>query len=149
MEIERLLDAGDRVVSLFRLRAVGAGSGAAVERRDGIMWTFRDDKLFRVDYFNDQDEALEAVGLRDQSLTHPTRSGREPHLAAGVRLQRTSASSAPAPARRSPFAESNVVTVDVDHHGCPGGPLHEGQAPSAVPSRDAPRRPSPSGPGGA
>ena len=63
MEIERLIDAGDRVVSLFRLRAVGAGSGAVVERSDGIVWTFRDDKLFRVDYFNDQGEALEAVGL--------------------------------------------------------------------------------------
>lgn len=63
MEIERLIDAGDRVVSLFRLRAVGAGSRAVVERRDGIVWTFRDDKLFRVDYFNDQGEALEAVGL--------------------------------------------------------------------------------------
>ena len=63
MEIERLIDAGDRVVSLFRLRAVGAGSGAAVERRDGIVWTYRDDKLFRVEYFNDQDEALEAAGL--------------------------------------------------------------------------------------
>ena len=65
MEIERLIDAGDRVVSLLRLRAVGAGSGAVVERSDGIVWTFRDDKLFRVDYFNNQDEALEAVGLRD------------------------------------------------------------------------------------
>ena len=65
MEIERLIDAGDRVVSLLRLRAVGVGSGAVVERSDGIVWTFRDDKLFRVDYFNNQDEALEAVGLRE------------------------------------------------------------------------------------
>jgi ketosteroid isomerase-like protein len=65
MEIEQLDRAGDRVVSLLRLRAVGAGSGAVVERSDGIVWTFRDDKLFRVDYFNDQDEALEAVGLRE------------------------------------------------------------------------------------
>jgi hypothetical protein len=52
-------------VSLFRLRAVGGGSGAVVERSDGIVGTFRDDKLFRVDYFNDQGEALDAVGLRE------------------------------------------------------------------------------------
>src|SRR5262249_22429855 len=65
IEIERLIDAGDRVVSLFRLRAIGAGSGAAVARSDGIVWTYRDDKLVRVDYFNDQDEALAAVGLRE------------------------------------------------------------------------------------
>jgi hypothetical protein len=65
VEIEGLIDAWDRVVSRFRLRAAGAGSDAAVERRGGIVWTYRDDKLFRVDYFNDQDEALEAAGLRE------------------------------------------------------------------------------------
>jgi ketosteroid isomerase-like protein len=60
-----LVDAGDRVVSLFRIRAVGAGSGVPVERGDGIVWTFRDGKLARLDYFNDQGAALEAVGLRE------------------------------------------------------------------------------------
>jgi ketosteroid isomerase-like protein len=65
MEVERLVDAGDRVVSLFRIRAVGAGSGVPVERGDGIVWTFRDGKLARLDYFNDQGAALEAVGLRE------------------------------------------------------------------------------------
>jgi ketosteroid isomerase-like protein len=65
MEVERVIDAGDRVVSLFRIRAVGAGSGAAVKRGDGMVWTFRGDKLARLDYFNDQDEALEAVGLKE------------------------------------------------------------------------------------
>jgi ketosteroid isomerase-like protein len=65
MEVERVIDAGDRVVSLFRIRAVGAGSGATVERGDGMVWTFRGDKLARLDYFNDQDEALEAVGLKE------------------------------------------------------------------------------------
>jgi ketosteroid isomerase-like protein len=35
MDIKRILDAGDRVVALFRIRAVGAGSGARVERDDG------------------------------------------------------------------------------------------------------------------
>ena len=65
MELERLIDAGDRVVSLFRIRAVGAGSGVPVERGDAMVWTFRDDKLARLDYFNDQGQALEAVGLRE------------------------------------------------------------------------------------
>jgi hypothetical protein len=55
---------GSRRVAV-RLRAVGAGSGAVVQRSDDIVWTFRDDKLFRVDYFNDQGEALDAVGLRE------------------------------------------------------------------------------------
>jgi ketosteroid isomerase-like protein len=65
MEVERLIDAGDRVVSLFRIRAVGAGSGVAVERGDGMVWTFRDGKLARLDYFNDQAQALEAAGLSE------------------------------------------------------------------------------------
>ena len=63
MEVERLIDAGDRVVSLVRIRAVGAGSGVAVERGDGMVWTFRNGKLARLDYFNDQEEALRAAGL--------------------------------------------------------------------------------------
>ena len=67
MHIERLIDVGDRVVSLFRIRAVGAGSGIAVERGDGMVWTFRDGKLARLDYFNDQNQALEAVGLGDEA----------------------------------------------------------------------------------
>ena len=62
MDVERVIDAGDRVVSLFRIRAVGAGSGIPVERGDGMVWVFRDGKLVRLDYFNDQDEALRSVG---------------------------------------------------------------------------------------
>jgi ketosteroid isomerase-like protein len=65
MELERVIDVGDRVVSLFRIRAVGAGSGVPVERGDAMVWTFRDGKLARLDYFNDQGQALEAVGLRE------------------------------------------------------------------------------------
>ena len=63
MDLERLVEAGDRVVSLFRIRAVGAGSGVLVERDDGMVWTFRDGRLVRLDYFNDQHQALEAAGL--------------------------------------------------------------------------------------
>jgi ketosteroid isomerase-like protein len=65
LEVERLVDAGDRILSLFRIRAVGAGSGVPVERRDAMVWAFRDGKLVRLDYFNDQRQALEAVGLRE------------------------------------------------------------------------------------
>ena len=65
MEVERVIDTGDRVVSLFRIRAVGVGSGVPVERGDGMVWKFRDGKLARLDYFNDQGQALEAAGLRE------------------------------------------------------------------------------------
>jgi ketosteroid isomerase-like protein len=65
VDVERLIDAGDRIVSLFRIRAVGAGSGVSVERGDAMVLRFRDGKLARLDYFNDQAEALEAAGLSE------------------------------------------------------------------------------------
>ena len=58
MEVERVIDAGNRVVSLFRIHAVGARSGVAVERGDRMVWTFRDGTLVRLDYFNAQELAL-------------------------------------------------------------------------------------------
>jgi hypothetical protein len=36
-----------------------------VERRDGIMWTIRDGKTVRIDYFSSPDEALRAAGLKE------------------------------------------------------------------------------------
>jgi len=62
MDLERLVDAGDRVVSLFVMRATGRGSGATVERKDAMISTFRSGKVTRVEYFNDQSQALEAAG---------------------------------------------------------------------------------------
>jgi ketosteroid isomerase-like protein len=62
MDLERLVDAGDRVVSLFVMRATGRGSGATVERKDAMISTFRSGKIARVEYFNDQAQALEAAG---------------------------------------------------------------------------------------
>ncbi len=51
------------MISLFRIRAVGAASGVTVERDDAMVWTFRNGMLLRLDYFNDQAQALETVGL--------------------------------------------------------------------------------------
>jgi ketosteroid isomerase-like protein len=58
IDLKRLVDAGDRVVSLFRMRATGRRSGVSVS-------TFRDGKVTRIDYYNDQAQALEAVGLSE------------------------------------------------------------------------------------
>ena len=65
MELQKVIDVGDQVVSLFRIHAVGAGSGVAVQRGDGMLWTFRNGKLIRLDYFNDQKQALRAAGLSE------------------------------------------------------------------------------------
>jgi ketosteroid isomerase-like protein len=65
IDLERLVDVGDRVVSLFRMRATGRRSGVSIERKDAIVSTFRDGKVTRIDYYNDQAQALEAVGLSE------------------------------------------------------------------------------------
>jgi ketosteroid isomerase-like protein len=63
MELQELVEAGDRIVSLFRIRAVGAGSGVSVERGDAMVWKFRDGRLVRLDYFNDQRQALDSLDV--------------------------------------------------------------------------------------
>jgi uncharacterized protein len=62
-ESEELIDAGDdRVVEVVRLSARGR-NGISVERQDGVVYTVRDGKLLRLDYYGSRAEALEAVGL--------------------------------------------------------------------------------------
>jgi ketosteroid isomerase-like protein len=65
MELEALLDAGESVVALIRMKATGAGSGVAVERQDAMVFNVRDGKIVRLDYYNDQELARETVGLRE------------------------------------------------------------------------------------
>jgi uncharacterized protein len=64
-EAEDFVDAGDRVVAVLRVHAKGRGSGADVERLDGAVWTLRDGKCIRLDYYGSKAEALEAVGRRE------------------------------------------------------------------------------------
>jgi ketosteroid isomerase-like protein len=65
-EPEQFIDAGDRVVAVLRVHAKGRGSGVDVERVDGAVWTLRDDKCIRLDYYGSKVEALEAVVLSEQ-----------------------------------------------------------------------------------
>jgi ketosteroid isomerase-like protein len=66
MEPERWIDAGDKVVLIFQMTAKGKGSGVEVKRRDAIVWTVSDGKAVRLDYYNNEAQALEAVGLSEQ-----------------------------------------------------------------------------------
>jgi ketosteroid isomerase-like protein len=59
------LNAGDRVIAVFRLRATGRESGVTVEREDAMVHTVRDGKIARIDYYNSREQALEAVGLQE------------------------------------------------------------------------------------
>jgi ketosteroid isomerase-like protein len=63
MEPKRWIDAGDRVVLVFEITATGRGSGVVVKREDAMVWTLSDGRTVRLDYYNNVEQALEAVGL--------------------------------------------------------------------------------------
>jgi ketosteroid isomerase-like protein len=62
---EEFIEAGDRVVAGLMVHAKGRGSGVDLKRLDGAVWTLRDGKCIRLDYYGSKEEALEAVGLRE------------------------------------------------------------------------------------
>jgi ketosteroid isomerase-like protein len=53
----------DRTLSLFRIYARGKSSGVELVRGDAAIAEFRDGKIVRIAYYNDQAQALEAAGL--------------------------------------------------------------------------------------
>jgi ketosteroid isomerase-like protein len=55
----------DRTLSLFRIYARGTGSGVELARDDAAIGEFRDGKIVRIAYYNDQAQALEAAGLSE------------------------------------------------------------------------------------
>ena len=64
VELEGFIDAGDEVVSLVRVRAQTTRDAVAVEHESAAVWLVRDDKIVRVRFYLDREQALEAAGLR-------------------------------------------------------------------------------------
>jgi ketosteroid isomerase-like protein len=65
-DVEELIDAGDRVISVETTRGRGLVSGAAVELHQCGIWTIRAGKIVRVEWLDaTREEALEAAGLRE------------------------------------------------------------------------------------
>lgn len=60
---ERIVAAGERVVSIEKVRGRGRGSGLETEGLYASIWTFTDGKVTRVEVGLDPAEALKAVGL--------------------------------------------------------------------------------------
>jgi ketosteroid isomerase-like protein len=63
VEVERLIESGDEVVTLIRNHARGRESGIELVQRRGVVFGFRGDRIARVRFLADQAEALEAAGL--------------------------------------------------------------------------------------
>ncbi len=60
-----LIDAGDRVISVYNYRGRGRASGVNVEEVFATVWTIEGDRAVRVEWFTGRAEALEAVGLSE------------------------------------------------------------------------------------
>jgi ketosteroid isomerase-like protein len=63
--IERVIDAGDEVITIVRDRAYLQGSTVPVTRRFAHSFTFRDGQIVRCRLYSEPAEALEAVGLSE------------------------------------------------------------------------------------
>jgi ketosteroid isomerase-like protein len=55
----------DRAIGLFLVRAKGKGSGIELSRRDALVCTLRAGKIEKGTYYNDPQQALEAVGMSE------------------------------------------------------------------------------------
>ena len=65
VRLERIIDAGDRVVVVTRIGARGQASGADVDALTGGIFTLRGGKIVRY-VLTDAREALEAAGLTER-----------------------------------------------------------------------------------
>jgi ketosteroid isomerase-like protein len=61
--VDEMIDAGDKVLVFATFRACGRGSSMDLEKFEPHLWTFREGKVVRFEWFNDRDEALRAAGL--------------------------------------------------------------------------------------
>ena len=65
IELEQIVGAGDRVVSIHRWRAKARYTGIEFDTPLAYVWTFRDGKIIHYRAFSDPKQALEAAGLRE------------------------------------------------------------------------------------
>ena len=63
LEAEELLEKGDHVVAILRVRVRGQASGAEADVRNAHLWTFEAGKAVRVQGYAEPGKALEAAGL--------------------------------------------------------------------------------------
>jgi ketosteroid isomerase-like protein len=65
-EAERFIEApGGEIVVFIHARGQGRGSGVTIDNHIAWVWTYRDDKAVRLVVYEEQAEALEAVGLTE------------------------------------------------------------------------------------
>jgi ketosteroid isomerase-like protein len=63
VELEQIIDAGERVVSVHSVRAEAQYTGIEFDFRAAYLWTFRDGKVVHIQGSPSRKQALKAVGL--------------------------------------------------------------------------------------
>jgi uncharacterized protein len=62
IELERIVDAGDRLVSIHRVRGKARYTGIEAEGPVAYLWTFRGGKVIRFESYREPNDALKALG---------------------------------------------------------------------------------------
>jgi ketosteroid isomerase-like protein len=65
MEVDELLDAGDKLICVQRWAGTGRGSGIPIELAEIIVFTFKDGKIIEGRVHPDRTSALQAAGLSE------------------------------------------------------------------------------------
>jgi ketosteroid isomerase-like protein len=65
VDVEELIDAGDRVIVVLRLHGRARGSAHEVDMSETHVLTMRDGRVTEIDEYLTKDEALKAVGLEE------------------------------------------------------------------------------------
>jgi ketosteroid isomerase-like protein len=65
IDAEEIIDAQNSVIAAVCQRGTGGGSGAVTEFRYFQVWTFRGDKVIRLENVRERAEALAAAGLAE------------------------------------------------------------------------------------
>jgi ketosteroid isomerase-like protein len=65
LELQEIIDAGDRVIAVFGLRAKGRGSGVETLRENAAVFTVQSGKVTRCDDYGNTDGAFAAAGVPD------------------------------------------------------------------------------------
>lgn len=78
VEEQSVIPAGDSLVlSLFRMFVTGKGSGIELARDDALLAEFRDGKIVRLGYYNDQEQARRDADLLGWYRCRYGREGRD------------------------------------------------------------------------
>jgi ketosteroid isomerase-like protein len=62
-ELQRIVGSGDCLVSIHRFRARARYTGIEFDQPSAYCWTFREERIIRIQGFWDPQEALAAAGL--------------------------------------------------------------------------------------